>query len=644
MTFLRKNGSPRFILWLAAPLWLGAGGNVAESQVQRPPEPTVRAPFAAFAASPRRPFSLAAPEPRLGSLAGAFAARVVPRGNTEGTHFMAPLPFRSLPLPGVDRAKAADDYLTGTGHWGSPYVPLDSWVYDAFDRLAALGVVKSALLGQRPWTRAECARLLREAAETRELELDAQTPVDEVLRALQREFAMAPGGEKVGTAFTVESIYFRTALLTDAALDRSLHFGSSVVNDWGRPFGQGFNGQVGFSVRAHAGRFSAYLQAEYQHAGRNQPLPETARALIELNDGIPGYRGLERGGLDRWRIVEANLGVTWSNYQLSFGKQALWWGPGRSGSMMMSTNAEPLVMLRLNRTQPLLLPQPLKFMGPVRFEAFVGQLGGHRYARTSTAFFTAPIRPRPYIHGERLSFKPTENLELGFTSTTVFGGAGYPLTLRTFFRSFSISNSVPGEPNDPGDRRAGFDFSYRVPGLRRWLTFYSDSFTEDEFSPIAYADKSAFQPGIYLSRIPGLQRADFRAEGAFTDHPLTQDSRGIAYFNFRFLDGYTNQQQLLAHWVGRKGVGLFLRSNYRLSPRERVQVGYRHQAVAADFLGGGGLDNAHVGLDHYLGENLFFAGSVHWERWHFPALHPGPRNHVTASFRLSFNPKWTLRK
>src|SRR5216683_5477450 len=33
---------------------------------------------------------------------------------------------------------------------GSPYVPMDSWVYSAYDRLAAMGYVPSAIIGMRP--------------------------------------------------------------------------------------------------------------------------------------------------------------------------------------------------------------------------------------------------------------------------------------------------------------------------------------------------------------------------------------------------------------------------------------------------------------------------------------------------------------
>ena len=45
---------------------------------------------------------------------------------------------------------------------GSPYVPLDSWVYPALDRMAAMGYIHNEYLGLRPWTRAECAELVDE--------------------------------------------------------------------------------------------------------------------------------------------------------------------------------------------------------------------------------------------------------------------------------------------------------------------------------------------------------------------------------------------------------------------------------------------------------------------------------------------------
>src|SRR5215471_1792255 len=87
-------------------------------------------------------------------------------------------------------SRGEQDQQTGfrsTRNMGSSYVPLDSWVYPALERLAALGYVESASLSLRPWTRLECARLLLEAADHGAAS-EAPQEVRELYDALSREF------------------------------------------------------------------------------------------------------------------------------------------------------------------------------------------------------------------------------------------------------------------------------------------------------------------------------------------------------------------------------------------------------------------------------------------------------------------------
>src|SRR5437016_1477825 len=49
---------------------------------------------------------------------------------------------------------------SGPENLGSPYVPLDSWIYPALDRLAGQGLIDSGFAGLRPLTRPECTRQL----------------------------------------------------------------------------------------------------------------------------------------------------------------------------------------------------------------------------------------------------------------------------------------------------------------------------------------------------------------------------------------------------------------------------------------------------------------------------------------------------
>src|SRR5713226_715435 len=91
---------------------------------------------------------------------------------------------------------------TSAGNQGSPYVPLDSWVYPIFDRLVALGQITTGMLGQRPWTRLECARVLGEATDIMETHSFASAEASHLLDALREEFTtdegLLEGGENRG--------------------------------------------------------------------------------------------------------------------------------------------------------------------------------------------------------------------------------------------------------------------------------------------------------------------------------------------------------------------------------------------------------------------------------------------------------------
>ena len=133
-----------------------------------------------------------------------------------------------------------------------------------------------------------------------------------------------------------------------------------------------------------------------------------------------------------------------SNWQISFGRQSLGWGPGDGGAIMLSDNAIPLNMFRINRTTPFKLPSILGWMGPMRLEFFLGQLSGQQFMALNGAFgtFGQPLHQQPMIHGERFTFKPTQNFEFGFSRTVIFAGEEVPFTLRSFKNSmFSLSTS-----------------------------------------------------------------------------------------------------------------------------------------------------------------------------------------------------------
>jgi hypothetical protein len=316
--------------------------------------------------------------------------------------------------------------------------------------------------------------------------------------------------------------------------------------------------------------------------------------------------------------------------------------------MMMSDNAQPLRMFRVNRVTPFKLPSFLGVLGPMRLEFFLGQYSGYEFMFTPEGLvgqYGTSLHPQPIIHGERITLKPTRNLEIGLSRTTDYGGPGYPLTWHTFLRSvFSPDQTNPGAANKPGSRRSGVDFSYRVSD---GLTFYADGFTEhDTISPIVGPDVAAWLGGIYLPRLPKLAKMDFRAEGVYTDPPIGGNvGSGFFYYNPTWISGFTNAGNLMGHWVGREGQGVQAWTSYWLTPRSKLQFGFRHLKVSHEFIPQGGTQaDASVRAEFWVRSTVSLSAGVQYEAWTYPVIAPSRQSDVTSLLQISFWPKPNGRK
>jgi hypothetical protein len=475
---------------------------------------------------------------------------------------------------------------------------------------------------------------------------------EKIYRLLETEFREdfeGASGDKPYRA-RLESVYTRATEISGAPLSLTdgYTFGQTLINDFGRPYERGFNSVTGFSAWTTAGRWVGYVRGEYQQSPSAPALSESARLTIARFNPEPGLPpATPVSSVNQFQLIDAYVGLNFNNWQVTFGQQSLWWGPGNGGPLMFSNNASPIEMFRINRITPLKLPSFLHWLGPMRTEFFFGQFAGHQFLLSPSGFvgqYGQFLSPQPFIHGQMLSFKPTPNFEFAFFRTTVYGGPGYPLTFRHLVSSlFSTGNEAAGGSSKPGDRRSGLSFSYRLPGLRNWLTLYGDSFTDDEFSPIAYMDVSAQHAGLYLSHFPGVSRLDLRAEGVYTDVPggTTANTKypGSFYQNATWRDGYTNNGALIGSWIGRGGQGAQAWSNYWFSPRNRLQLNFRHQKVSQEFIPGGGtLTDFGVRSEYSLRSDLSLSVSVQHERWLFPSIQPNVSRNVTAAVQILFEP------
>jgi membrane-associated phospholipid phosphatase len=514
---------------------------------------------------------------------------------------------------------------------GSPYVPLDSWVYAVFDRLIATGYINTAILGQRPWTRLECTRLLNESSEALAARGDDMT-IGRLLDELQVEFQ--PEVESLDGSYNVharvESVYTRFTNISGPPLTDPYHFGETLTNDFGRPYQRGFNDVAGFSGWATAGRWVFYARGEYQHAPEGPAFSQNVRNFIASADANPVLPAIPTSEQDRLQPLDVYVGLNLSNWQFSYGQQSMDWAPTESGSFLFSNDAVPVRMFRISRVSPFRLPWILQWMGPVRVESYFGNLVGHSFPRN------------PYFHGEKISFKPTSNLEFGFSRTAVLGGEGRPLTLGAVVNSYVsvTSGAFTAANRNPGKRTGGFDFSYRVPYLRNWLTIYADSASDDDPSPIDAPRRAAINSGIYIPQFPKLHRLDLRVEAAYTDVPGSDPAPGkFLYFDGFYHDLYTNKGHLLGNWVGRDGKGYQAWSRYSFSARSFLEFGFRHAEVSSQFVpGGGNLNDGSIRTDFLVHREWTVSASVQYEKWQFPILANGPQTNVSSSLGITFSP------
>jgi len=532
---------------------------------------------------------------------------------------------------------------------GSPYVELDSWIYPAFDRLIGMGIVSTGFSGVRPWTRSECARMLDEASERIS---DSSPEAQRIYDLLETEFKedVEISTEPQPYRAKIESIYTRFTNISGdpLSLTSGYTFAQTLTNDFGRPYEQGFSSVTGFSAWATAGRWIGYVRAEYQQSPSAPALSESARLTIGKVDPFPGPPATPIAAVDQVQLLDAYAGVNFDNWQITFGKQSLWWGPGNGGPMLFSNNAPPINMFRVNRVTPLALPKFLHWLGEMRLEFFLGQLAGYQFILTPSGFlgqYGEFLNPQPIIHGQLISFRPTPNFEFAFYKTTIYGGPGYPITFHHLISSmFSTGNENAGGVSKPGDRRSGLSFSYRLPRVRNWLTLYSDGFTDDEISPIRYINVSAWHAGLYLSHFPRIPRLDLRAEGVYTDVPggavANTKQPGSFYQNATWRSGYTNDGDLMGSWIGRGGQGAQAWSNYWFSPRTRLQLYFRHQKVSKEFVpGGGSLTDAGGRTDFSIRPDLSISVSVQHERWLFPAIQSNSSRNVAVAVGVQFEPQ-----
>jgi hypothetical protein len=273
-------------------------------------------------------------------------------------------------------------------------------------------------------------------------------------------------------------------------------------------------------------------------------------SLHARGDLVLGFSGDDTGQLE-----ETSIRLGWPQATLEAGRFSLWWGPGRHGALIFTTNAEPLWGVRVRNPRPIPLGGWFSFLGKIQYDLFVARLEKNRPVSHSR------------LSGMRVAVRPNRYLEIGVSRAMHFGGEGRDSGISAWWEAFK--GTKENEPGNEGNQLAGFDLSVTLPFRGQPVKIYLETAGEDQatFLGIPYPTKRAFLGGVFFPSLFGSPRADFRAE--YTRNNF-QDNGPFWYVHPDYPHRYHGE--ILGHHMGTDARDLFLEAHYFLLPSSYLEA------------------------------------------------------------------------
>lgn len=429
-------------------------------------------------------------------------------------------------------------------------VPLDHWSYRDIDTLIGFGLIRTAMLGSKPFSRDEMARLIAEAIPRREALPYRQRRVanrllKRLLRAFQDEVNARTGNQEVVPTTYIKPLADISSqfVYLDGVPTRMLPENSIDATE-GTPLlrnNEGVTYRDGANLMLTA---STYGKLWDHFAFFAQPLfllrPATDGGVLDADPRLhKGY-------------LKASLGP----FELEFGRDSIWWGQGYRGTLIFSNHARPLDFVQLGIPQPVRLPWILRYLGGFKFDAFLAFLGNDR------------DRSGAKLVGLRAQIKPWWWLELGVVAGTQLDGAGVPGLTFTDVLQLLILQNPGGDQANPTNQLIAVDVRVTLPFLRYSQIYFEyggedardfgNSPVTDEGLELLFADV-AYLAGLYVPRLTDDGRTTFRFEWMQNDFANHDDAPFVWYTHSTYRSGFTFKNRILGHAAGGDGGEVFWR-------------------------------------------------------------------------------------
>ena len=435
-------------------------------------------------------------------------------------------------------------------------VPVSDPVYSALELFEAHSLFDNLLLGQRPFSRWEIARLLDEAQRRWSNTGSKPSPPEaQLVGALLNQFTSeyAPEIEHRWSAYRFV-VRHRAIVSTYAtsAIPRQIPASNGVgqIDTRVTSFGAYDNG------RFYARGLSSFLETQHE---------------IRLSRGVSLW--LEPQFLVREpRVSPMRLyaSIGWRNVGLQVGRDNLIWGYGSSGGLLLSSNARPLDMVQVYNPKPFRMPWFFRALGPTRLTFFVANLGPDQ------------ALSYPYLYGLKASIKPSRFLELGFSHLIEIGGNGAPAVsfwdaLTELLPIQKITRNL--HATDFSNHQFGaLDFRVRLAPLRNTTLYGETLFDDSPGRALAFPgnlmNQMSFRIGLFVPRVNPSGSVSLRLD--------YQHLAPWAYRHSRWITGNTLGHRVLGSALGPAADGFTVTGGYRASTDTRGDVQLSYETYRSD--------------------------------------------------------------
>ena len=410
------------------------------------------------------------------------------------------------------------------------YIPLNNPIYFEIDRLRSLGYLESLVSLTKPYNTDE----LREALS--EIESDVWTAkVAELMREIERY-------ETNGVLDTSLSYYYATENV-HARYDEGLSLGKK---------------KSGFEISTRLqylwdGGFSFVATPVY----RSTPSGEDDGDIDDV-DTVDDN--------DKFFLKDTYLQYSFYNMNWTLGRQSLWWGTGKHGTLLLSNNAKPIDMIRLSNDKAITSGQ-FSF----DYDMFFGRMAEQDGIVNPDGSLGSGY---PKMFGMQLSMAFSPYFQMSAYRTAIFGGADRPEGFSTIMDVIFPFGGVENDLDQPGDQKGGFTAKISVPNNVQPFDLYGEAAGEDEASN--WPSKWSYIAGMDLVDLANTKGLNLNFEY------MKMDETNVWYRHHLYREGYTNDGFIIGHAHGGTGEQFDAELTYQVGLVSTYSGGYRRETFADD--------------------------------------------------------------